>query len=84
MVDSSAIDVKRGRRDLKFSINAKRGVCWSVYTGCCTGFVIDVKLFSKSSFRIWEFENCKLRDLGIHRLQVERTEACFLIYRNKN
>jgi hypothetical protein len=28
MVDSFAIDVKRGRRDLKFSINAKGGVCW--------------------------------------------------------
>jgi hypothetical protein len=28
MVDSFSIDVKRGRRDLKFSINAKGGVCW--------------------------------------------------------
>jgi hypothetical protein len=28
MVDSFAIDVKRGIRDLKFSINAKGGVCW--------------------------------------------------------
>ena len=55
MVDSFAIDVKRGRRDLKFSINAKGGVCWSV----CTGFVINVKLeatwwFAESSFRIQE------------------------------
>jgi hypothetical protein len=55
MVDSFAIDVIRGRRDLKFSINAKGGFCWSV----CTGFVINVKLeavwwFAKSSFRIRE------------------------------
>jgi hypothetical protein len=28
MADSFAIDVKRGRRDLKFSINSKGGVCW--------------------------------------------------------
>jgi hypothetical protein len=27
MVDSFSIDVKRGRRDLKFSINAKGGAC---------------------------------------------------------
>jgi hypothetical protein len=59
MVDSFAIDVKRGRRDLKFSIDAKGGVFWSVYTGCCTGFVINVKLeaarwFTEISFRIRE------------------------------
>jgi hypothetical protein len=59
MVDSFAIDVKRGRRDLKFAINAKGGVCWSVCTGCCTGFVINVKLeaarwFAESSFGIRE------------------------------
>jgi hypothetical protein len=34
-------------------------MCWSVCTGCCTGFVINVKLeaawwFTESSFRIWE------------------------------
>jgi hypothetical protein len=28
MVVSFSIYVKRGRRDLKFSINAKGGVCW--------------------------------------------------------
>jgi hypothetical protein len=28
MVDSFSIDVKRGRRVLKFPINAKGGVCW--------------------------------------------------------
>jgi hypothetical protein len=83
MVDSFSIDVKRGRRDLKFSINAKGGVCWSVFTGCCTGFFINVKLFAESSFGIREFGNCKLRDSGIQRLQVERTEACFSIYRKR-
>ena len=80
MVDSFAIDVKRGRRDLKFSINAKGGVCWLV----CKGFVINVKLFTESSFEIWEFGNCELRDSGIWRLQVERIEACFSIYQNAN
>jgi hypothetical protein len=42
MIDSFSIDVKRGRRDLKFAINAKGGVCWLVYTGL--GFIIYVKL----------------------------------------
>jgi hypothetical protein len=43
MVDSFAIDVKRGRRDLKFSINAKGGVCWQglqflhSFRAVCTG-----------------------------------------------
>jgi hypothetical protein len=59
MVDSFSIYVKRGRRDLKFAINAKGGVCWLVFIGCCTGFVIIVKLeavrwFVESSFGIRE------------------------------
>jgi hypothetical protein len=46
MVDSFSIDVKRGSRDLKFTINAKAGVCWLL----CTGFVINVKLEVAQSF----------------------------------
>jgi hypothetical protein len=59
MVDSFSIAVKMWRRDLKISINAKGGVCWSVCISCCIGFFINVKLeaawwFAESSFRIWE------------------------------
>jgi hypothetical protein len=71
MVVSFAIDVKRGRRDLKFpmlAINAKGRVCWSVFTRLgFLSFVIIVKL---KSIRLreeiaWWLAERNLRNLGI-------------------
>jgi hypothetical protein len=70
MVVSFAIDVKRGGRDLKFvmfAINAKGGVCWSVYTGL--GFFINVKLKSirpREAVARW-LEERNLRNSGIQK-----------------
>jgi hypothetical protein len=47
MVVSFSIDVKRGRRDLKFSINAKGGVCWQGLQ-----FAQDLVLSLMSNFKM--------------------------------
>jgi hypothetical protein len=56
MVDSFAIDVKRGRRDLKFSINAKGGVCWQglqfAQAGQFAQFAQDLVLSLMSNFKM--------------------------------
>jgi hypothetical protein len=50
MVVSFAIDVKRGRRDLKFSINAKGGVCWQELQ--LAQFAQDLFLSLMSNFKM--------------------------------
>jgi hypothetical protein len=80
MVVSFSIDVKRGRRDLKFSmfsINAKGGVCWSVCTGL--GFVINDKIKSirlREEYAQWLAKR-KLWNLGIQKGRISefRKEA---------
>jgi hypothetical protein len=50
MVDSFSIDVKRGRRDLNFSINAKGGVCWQELQ--LAQFAQDLFLSLMSNFKM--------------------------------